>query len=531
MQCTLNERDFRLTCYSVEAKHVASEQLNISKPFLSKVRKAFVDADCMVITGPGPRGRKPSAIYNGKSLDPEHVALLENWVMKMNEEKGGVTAKKLQCRFKADLNILVSKQMIRYVLTRLGYEWGSAKKVSRKVLKCKNREKQIHEYLIKYADALKRQESGEVVIVYMDETYCHQNHSSNYTWYNPKLGQSNIVRVGSGKGARFIIVHAISADGLLNVSGQERQELDTEDLTEQDSSKTAEWVFEGPRRKGDYHKNMNGDNFMKWVKHRLLPAFKAMYGENENPRGVAKKLALVLDNAPYHHVHDDDFTDVSAMNRQEVLSFLIVTAKMSEITIVRNGVEVKANVFVAAGQERASGKNSPKVDELKAAAKSFLITRPDLTRTKLKKLFSELGYELIFTPPYTPSLQPIELTWSNMKRYVSEEFAPGRTIPQTRQHIYEGFYGVPEDDEKNGYTPQTARNHIEHCHKSCNYFIQQDPLLKGTIDALEVVNAREGIQDANAEQEDPELTDNDTFFNGESEDSSDDKVDGSDSAA
>jgi hypothetical protein len=60
------------------------------------------------------------------------------------------------------------------------------------------------------------------IIVYMDETYCHQRHSSNFTWSNPNSEQKNHVRVGSGKGLRFIILHAITEDGLLSVRGDEK---------------------------------------------------------------------------------------------------------------------------------------------------------------------------------------------------------------------------------------------------------------------------------------------------------------------
>jgi hypothetical protein len=91
----------------------------------------------------------------------------------------------------------------------------------------------------------------------------------------------------------------------------------------------------------------------------------------------------------------------------------------------------------------------------------------------------ERGYKLIFTSPYTPSLKLIELTWSNMKWYVANRFHLDRTKEQTRQQIFIGFYG--DENDYNGCTSKTCRSHVEKCEKHCNYFIQNDPQLSGTI--------------------------------------------------
>ena len=61
---------------------------------------------------------------------------------------------------------------------------------------------------------------------------------------------------------------------------------------------TTEMIFQSKKARGDYHENMNGTMFLKWLKNRLFPTFKALYGN--------RKLVLVLDNAPYHHVHPED---------------------------------------------------------------------------------------------------------------------------------------------------------------------------------------------------------------------------------
>ena len=46
--------------------------------------------------------------------------------------------------------------------------------------------------------------------------------------------------------------------------------------------------FKSGLKKGDYHRDMNYDNYKKWIKEQLIP--------NLNPNSV-----LVIDNAPYHN--------------------------------------------------------------------------------------------------------------------------------------------------------------------------------------------------------------------------------------
>jgi hypothetical protein len=86
------------------------------------------------------RGRKPaSTVYAGDQLAGEHLSKLEEWVLDMNLNLGGVTSAKLQLKFVEVFNLNVRKPLIRRVLKRLGYAWGSAKKVNQKLRKCASR--------------------------------------------------------------------------------------------------------------------------------------------------------------------------------------------------------------------------------------------------------------------------------------------------------------------------------------------------------------------------------------------------------
>ena len=56
---------------------------------------------------------------------------------------------------------------------------------------------------------------------------------------------------------------------------------------------TAEWIWEANGKVIDYHKNMDGDGFERWLENRLIPAFEALY--------PGKKMILVMGNASYQH--------------------------------------------------------------------------------------------------------------------------------------------------------------------------------------------------------------------------------------
>ena len=56
--------------------------------------------------------------------------------------------------------------------------------------------------------------------------------------------------------------------------------------------KGTELVRKAKSRTGDYHDEMNGDNFFKWVKEKLIPHFPP-------------KSLLIIDNAPYHNLQVD----------------------------------------------------------------------------------------------------------------------------------------------------------------------------------------------------------------------------------
>src|SRR6202012_2766963 len=85
-----------------------------------------------------------------------------------------------------------------------------------------------------------------------------------------------------------------------------------------DPQPTAQFVFEsiGQSQGGeeDYHKTINGELYIAWVRNRLLPAF--------NKKFPGKKMILVLDNASYHRVRSPDALRPKEMDADSCLSYL-----------------------------------------------------------------------------------------------------------------------------------------------------------------------------------------------------------------
>ena len=168
------------------------------------------------------------------------------------------------------------------------------------------RQAQLRKHWLQRDLALKLQAEGKAILVYVDESYVHQNHFPKDCWFHPD--RPHVVRP-AGKGQRLIIVHAISKDGLVyaHVDGERPQPA------EFDSGRypTAEMVFRAKSSRGDYHDNMDTDVFMMWIDRRLLPAFRAKYGPDMT-------LVLVIDNAPYHHGRCEDGFFCAEHNKAEI---------------------------------------------------------------------------------------------------------------------------------------------------------------------------------------------------------------------
>ena len=88
------------------------------------------------------------------------------------------------------------------------------------------------------------------------------------------------------------------------------------------------------------------------------------------------------------------------------------------------------------------GVHGPSEPELTEATVAWLkANKPEALDSKVEAMFRTRGYGIIWTPPYCPKFQPIELVWGAAKQRASGMYYPGRDLETTRLHLRMGFYG------------------------------------------------------------------------------------------
>jgi hypothetical protein len=218
---------------------------------------------------------------------------------------------------------------------------------------------------------------------------------------------------------------------------------------------TTELVFEEVLEDGqddsDYHNTMTGVKFTAWVRNRLLPTFNEMY--------PGKKMYLVLDNAAYHKPRDETWIENSKTMNKHDLAHQLMDLGVTEL-ITATGKVVPSHLF-----ESKLSEGGPLKDDLILATTKWLEDHPDYNRTVVEQLFDDAGHALIYTPPFCPEVQPIELLWAKVKRYVSDRATHNRSVAQARQQTEDGFEQV---------TRMFCNSIIKHCHDWIDSFLKTE---------------------------------------------------------
>ena len=71
----------------------------------------------------------------------------------------------------------------------------------------------------------------------------------------------------------------------------------------------------------------------------------------------------------------------------------------------------------------------------------------------------------MWTPPFVPEVQPIELIWAYVKGLVASRYTLKRTLDTTRQQTDDAFDTV---------TAAIIQKRIAHCHKWIDSFLQSE---------------------------------------------------------
>ena len=165
--------------------------------------------------------------------------------------------------------------------------------------------------------------------------------------------------------------------------------------------KGTELVWKAKSSTGDYHDEMNGDNFFKWVKEKLIPHFP--------PKSV-----LIIDNAPYH-IFQVDKCPFQASRKADI------QAGMTRQQIPFGATLLKAELLQICKQHKPTP--------------SFL----------LDNILKEYGHDCLRLPAYHADLNLIELILATMKGYIARRnvsFKMTDVLPLT----HDAIAAVIEDD-------------------------------------------------------------------------------------
>jgi transposase len=296
---------------------------------------------------------------------------------------------------------------------------------------------------------LQEQEAGTATLVYMDESYIHAHHCSQFFWHSLSSATKNEVR-GDSKGKRIIIKHAMTRDGLLEVEGVEPSNILTE-LYHSCALIFDEVCVDGISP-ADYHDTINGEKFIGWMQQRLFPTVQKMY--------PGKKMYLVLDNAKYHHHRGPDWFSPSAKKKGQLADFLRQRSVQS--IAVEDGRIIPASKFSANAGKAVGG---PTLAQLKTAVKAHLAAHPEVNTTVPQQLMADQKYELLYTPPYVSDLQPIEMLWAFTKGLVARQSHRSRTTHSCTVQTREAMEQV---------TAELCQKQIAHCHAWIERFMQSE---------------------------------------------------------
>jgi hypothetical protein len=74
----------------------------------------------------------------------------------------------------------------------------------------------------------------------------------------------------------------------------------------------------------------------------------------------------------------------------------------------------------------------------------------------------DTAHSLIYTSPFCPEVQPIELLWAKVKRYVADRATHNRSITEAREQTEEAFEEI---------TKSFFNSVVKHCHDWMDYFL------------------------------------------------------------
>ena len=274
------------------------------------------------------------------TMDNFDIDVTRRTVHEMIERgKQAPTARAIQAALRESINFTGKFTLLRSLLKDLGFVWRKCES-NRSVLM---ERADVAVARMVYLRKIKQYREEGRPIVYTDETYIHTSHCMKKCWQDSSV----TMKIPFSKGERLIVVYAGSESGFID---------------------GAALMLKAHTSTGDYHTEMNGSNFQKWLTEKLIP--------NLPPRSV-----VVIDNASYHNIQLDKCPTQSA-RKAEIQAWLD-----------RNNIRYDQRMLKA---------------ELVEICKR---EKPEPTYV-LDSTLQQHGHDCLRLPKYHAELNAIELIWS-----------------------------------------------------------------------------------------------------------------------
>lgn len=226
--------------------------------------------------------------------------------------------------------------------------------------------------------------------VFLDETWIFSKSGDRRMWQDGTK-HSDFKKTGSG--TRYVIVHAGNKNGFVA---------------------NASLIFKCNKKTGDYHDNMNTENFENWFKKQLIV-------------NLEEPSLIIMDNATYHSRLDEEIPRKS-WSKTRMLEWL-------------------------------KKKNIPFPDHILKDAVWNIIEKQVFPEKNyhLDKYAAEHGHCVLRLPPYHCHFNAIEMVWSETKRHYDQAIMKTAGSPTEVLKVW--------NDVVNNVPEQHWQNYIKHTEK------------------------------------------------------------------
>ncbi|KAJ0184140.1 hypothetical protein K1T71_000563 [Dendrolimus kikuchii] len=314
------------------------------------------------------------------------------------------TLRKLQVIARTDLDFDCSLEVLRKILKAIGFTHKKCQNNRKALIEQSHIAAKREEYLAIVKKNRDLPEESRKDIIYLDESYIHSSYKVTKCWQSLNIkGFTKDI----SKGKRYIIVHAGSEKGFVP---------------------NCLLIFTGKNKLEDYHSEMNGHNFTKWVKEKLIP-------------NLHEPSIIVMDNAPYHSV---------VTNKAPTSNSRIDEIKL---WLLENNIDFDPTL------------RKPNLLSLVKKNKPSPIYAID-------DLLGEYVHTVVRLPPYHCDLNPIELIWAKLKQKVAARNVESCDVKQLTEEAF------------NSITPEIWKNCCHHVQTLEKEYYERGHRLYQDIDEL-----------------------------------------------